>query len=245
MDNIDNIIERIKKAVRLANKTPEAGERDTAMRLARQLAERNGVAFEEILNDNHDSGRQVHESSDWGYGHGVIDGHACVILRQHFGVVVMLHTKGVMRKYTYFGSSLNIGIAKYVNEILHREAQKAWREVKKATEFELGFEVDKKSFMRGWFFRIHKKLTEHPIRNDLEQFEAERKAAEDQFKKYSEKNNVRLSNIAGTGKNNDDASLYHGFMMADRVSLNRPCEAGGTGAGAAQVGRQVRIGMRR
>lgn len=30
-----------------------------------------------------------------------------------------------------------------------------------------------------------------------------------------------------------------------RVSLNRPCEAGGTGAGAAQVGRQVRIGMRR
>ena len=245
MNNIDNIIERIKKAVRLANKTTEAGERDTAMRLARQLAERNGVAFEDILENNHDAGRQVQESSEWEHGHGVIDGHACVIIRNHFGVVVMLHARGVMRKYTYFGNSLNIGIAKYVNEILHREAQKAWREVKKETEWELGFEVDKKSFMRGWFFRIHKKLTEHPIRNDLDQFEAERKAAEEQFKRYSDDHNVRNSNIAGAGKRADDASLYHGSMLADRVSLNRPCEAGGTGAGVAQVGRQVRISMRR
>lgn len=245
MDNIDNIIERIKKAVRLANKTTEAGERDTAMRLARQLAERNGVAFEDILENNHDAGRQVQESSEWEHGHGVIDGHACVILRNHFGVVVMLHARGVMRKYTYFGNSLNIGIAKYVNEILHREAQKAWREVKKETEWELGFKIDKKSFMRGWFFRIHRKLTEHPIRNDLDQFEAERKAAEEQFKRYSDDHNVRNSNIAGAGKRADDASLYHGFMLADRVSLNRPCEADGTCAGVAQVGRQVRIGMRR
>ena len=245
MDNIDNIIERIKKAVRLANKTTEAGERDTAMRLARQLAERNGVAFEDILENNHDAGRQVHESTEWEHGHGVIDGHACVIIRNHFGVVVMLHARGVMRKYTYFGNSLNIGIAKYVNEILHREAQKAWREVKKETEWELGFKIDKKSFMRGWFFRIHKKLTEHPIRNDLDQFEAERKAAEEQFKRYSDDHNVRNSNIAGAVKRADDASLYHGFMLADRVSLNRPCEAGGTGTGVAQVGRQVRIGMRR
>ena len=244
MDNIDNIIERIKKAVRLANKTTEAGERDTAMRLARQLAERNGVAFEDILENNHDAGRQVQESSEWEHGHGVIDGHACVILRNHFGVVVMLHARGVMRKYTYFGNSLNIGIAKYVNEILHREAQKAWREVKKETEWELGFKIDKKSFMRGWFFRIHRKLTEHPIRNDLDQFEAERKAAEEQFKRYSDDHNVRNSNIAGAGKRADDASLYYGFMLADCVSLNRPCEAGGTGAGVAQVGRQVRIGMR-
>lgn len=245
MDNIDNIIERIKKAVRLANKTTEAGERDTAMRLARQLAERNGVAFEDILENNHDAGRQVQESSEWEHAHGVIDGYACVIIRNHFGVVVMLHARGVMRKYTYFGNSLNIGIAKYVNEILHREAQKAWREVKKETEWELGFKIDKKSFMRGWFFRIHKKLTEHPIRNDLYQFEAERKAAEEQFKRYSDDHNVRNSNIAGAGKRADYASLYHGFMLADRVSLNRPCEAGGTGAGVAQVGRQVRIGMRR
>ena len=245
MDNIDNIIERIKKAVRLANKTTEAGERDTAMRLARQLADRNGVAFEDILEDNHDAGRQVQESSEWEHAHGVIDGHACVIIRNHFGVVVMLHARGVMRKYTYFGNSLNIGIAKYVNEILHREAQKAWREVKKETEWELGFKIDKKSFMRGWFFRIHKKLTEHPIRNDLDQFAAERKAAEEQFKRYSDDHNVRNSNIAGAGKRADDASLYHGFMLADRVSLNRPCEACGTGAGVAQVGRQVRIGMRR
>lgn len=73
--------------------------------------------------------------------------------------------------------------------------------------------------------------------------EAERKAAEEQFKRYSEDHKVRNSNIAGSGKSNDDASLYHGFMMADRVSLNRPCEAGGMGEGAAQVGRQVRIGM--
>ena len=50
-DNIDGIIERIKKAVRLANKTTEAGERETAMRLAKNLAEKNGIAFAEIAVD--------------------------------------------------------------------------------------------------------------------------------------------------------------------------------------------------
>ena len=50
-DNIDGIIERIKKAVRLANKTTEAGERETAMRLAKNLAEKNGIAFDEIAVD--------------------------------------------------------------------------------------------------------------------------------------------------------------------------------------------------
>ena len=45
MDAIDKIIERIKKAVRLANKTTESGERETALRLARNLAEKNDIAL--------------------------------------------------------------------------------------------------------------------------------------------------------------------------------------------------------
>ena len=35
--NIDEVIAKIKKAVRLANKTTSEGERDTALRLARRL----------------------------------------------------------------------------------------------------------------------------------------------------------------------------------------------------------------
>ena len=49
--DIDEVIAKIKKAIRLANKTTSEGERDTALRLARRLAEKNGVAFDEVAEE--------------------------------------------------------------------------------------------------------------------------------------------------------------------------------------------------
>lgn len=240
MESTEAIIEKIKKAIRLANKTTEEGERETAMRLAKNLAEKNGIAFEDVAQDTRDTGKQSQVTTEWERTRGAIDGHACVILREHFGVVVMMWSRSNLRKFTYFGNSLNIEIAKYVFDILRRESQKAWDEVKDEYKT-LGFKLNKTSFLDGWFFRIHKKLTEHPLRNDLD---AEREAAEKAFKKYEEEQDepIKESKTAHR-KHDDDASLYHGYMIADRVSLNRPCDCSNTEP-SKQIGKQEYIGIK-
>lgn len=238
MDATDAVIEKIKKAIRLANKTTEAGERETAMRLAKSLAEKNGLSIGEIIDDTTDTGKQKKVETDWVYGQGVIDGHSCVILKEHFGVVCMMTMRGAKRKFTYFGNAINIDIAKYVFDILHREAAKAWREASDETA-ELGFKLNKGSFMNGWFYRIHKKLTDHPLRNDLK---AESEAARKAFEEYQEQSCGKVKPMNVRGRTDDDASLYRGYMVADRVSLNRPVNGGG--AGTPEVGRQMMIGVR-
>ena len=137
MDAIDKIIERIKKAVRLANKTTEAGERETAMRLARNLAEKNGIAFDEIEIEREAVGSACQEEDgELKPLDMAVDGRIGGVLRNHFAVVMMMHLYKSRRKvrYTYFGSHLNIDIAKYVADILRREARKAWRNAKKDAE---------------------------------------------------------------------------------------------------------------
>ena len=248
MDAIDKIIERIKKAVRLANKTTESGERETAMRLARNLAEKNGIAFSEVEADAVvvDRAKQVEEDGFQSYD-AIVDGRICGIIRVHFAVVTMLYIRhiGTTRKVkrTYFGSSLNIEIAKYVADILRREAQKAWRNVKRMeANGTLGFKLKRADYMAGFFWKIHKRLTEHPIRNDLDQRDAESKKAEELFEKYRQNNEVKDAKTRGGGANADNASLYSGFMAADKISLNRPCGNGMPSAGA--IGKQGVLGLR-
>ena len=248
MDAIDKIIDRIKKAVRLANKTTEAGERETAIRLARNLAEKHGIAFSEVEADAvvADSAKQVEEDGFQSYD-AIVDGRICGIIRAHFAVVTMLYLRhvGTTRKVkrTYFGSSLNIEIAKYVADILRREAQKAWRNVKKMeADGMLGFRLKRADYMAGFFWKIHKRLTEHPIRNDIDQRNAESKKAEELFDKYRQNNKVEDHKMRGGGDSADSASLYSGFMAADKIALNRPCGNGMPSAGA--IGKHGVLGLR-
>lgn len=243
MDAIDKIIERIKKAVRLANKTTEAGERETAMRLARNLAEKNGIAFDEIEIEREAVGAAHHEEEDELKSLDMaVDGHICGVLRNHFAVIMMMTVYKKRRKvrYTYFGSHLNIDIAKYVADILRREAKKAWRDAKKDVQCGI-FNVPLKraDFMAGFFFRIHRKLEENPIRNDRDQVAAESKKAEELFSRYKESNEV---NEMKPKMGNNMASCMLGFDSAARVSLNRPCGNGMPSAGA--IGRQGVLGLR-
>lgn len=239
-DNIDGIIERIKKAVRLANKTTEAGERETAMRLAKNLAEKNGIAFDEIAVDEESVGKaQRAQDEDWKATDMVVDGRICQVLREHFGVVcmmMMIRRATNKRKFTYFGPMVNIEIAKYAADILRREACRAWRDVKKAEkDGTLGFKLRRTDYMEGFFLKINKKLEDHPMRNDIS--EASQKA-EAEFKKYEqEQGNVK--EYKQRVVKDDAASLYHGYMSADRVSLNRPCGNGAPKAGELQERRQI------
>ena len=238
-DNIDGIIERIKKAVRLANKTTEAGERETAMRLAKNLAEKNGIAFDEIAVDEESVGKaQRAQDEDWKATDMVVDGRICQVLREHFGVVCMITIRRETdkRKFTYFGPMVNIEIAKYAADILRREACRAWRDVKKSEkEGTLGFKLRRADYMDGFFWKIHKKLEAHPLRNDISEASQKAEAA---FKQYEqEQGNVKEHKQRGV--KDDAASLYHGYMSADRVSLNRPCGNGAPKAGELQERRQI------
>lgn len=247
--NIDEVIDKIRKAVRLANRTNEEGERETALRLARGLAEKNGIAFEDVAVTQSDTGKAVHEEeSEYHTNEGVELGHACFIIQQHFGVILMLHHirgKAWKSRRSWFGSRLNIDIAKHVFHILMRESRRAYAEecrkprekefdewLRKMSESlperQMDFavkhytprKVSRKSFMQGFFFAIDQKLTEHPLRNDLD---ADRLAAQKKFDEYRENHKVRNSN--GRKNSNPDAdAIAAGFAAGNKMNLARPCD---------------------
>ena len=225
MTDIEITIEKIKKAVRLANKTDEQGERETALRLARRLAESKGIAFDEVIVEAQEVKAKKVEDEERQAWHGSISGWAIITLRQHFGVVVMTYKrridKGRKARFVWFGSPLNIDIAKYCYDILVRESEKAWRKV---SALKMG--LKKEQFVRGWFYAIDRKLTEHPLRNDAEQFEAERKEAERKYEEFKQGQEVSEKKMRKT--QDDGASIALGYNYGKQVSLNRPC---GTSAG--------------
>lgn len=252
--DIDAVMDKIRKAVRLANRTSEAGERETALRLARGLAERNGISFEDVSVAECDAARAVHERDEgWQTLTGVEFGHACFILREHFGVIVMssqYRGKAQRKRLSWFGSRLNIEIAKHVFHILLRESRRAYREadrpardarrliadklvshgVERATAMQIaarwqgettdGAKTDRKSFMAGFFYAISQKLAANPIRNDVA---ADKAAAERKFAEYRDGHAVKES-AARKGDNLDRAAMMRGFDAGQRMNLARPCE---------------------
>lgn len=226
MTDIDKVIEKIKKAVRLANRTTESGERDTALRLAKSLAERNGIAFDEIEADaGADADRAVREDEEgWAKdATGSEFGCSCFVLREHFGVILMLRRfKGVgRRRFTWFGSPLNIDIAKHVHHILMRESRRAWREFS-AAEKERGEEQPKReSFIKGFFWAISCRLAEHPLRNDA-QLKEDRRRADAKLLAFAQENEVRTRQVRN--RKMEAGSFVGGADAAKGVNLARPCE---------------------
>lgn len=252
--DIDAVMDKIRKAVRLANRTSEAGERETALRLARGLAERNGISFEEVSADEGDAARAVHEQDEgWQTLTGVEFGHACFILREHFGVIVMssqYRGKAQRKRLSWFGSRLNIEIAKHVFHILLRESRRAYREAngparderillvgrlakcgieaavarRLVAEWQKGTadsaRIDRKSFMSGFFYAISQKLAATPLRNDIA---ADRAAAERKFAEYREGHDVKESEMR-QNRSLDRAAVAQGFAAGRRMNLARPCE---------------------
>lgn len=219
--NIDEIINKIKKAVRLANKTTEQGERETALRLAKTLADKNGLAFEDFTESDTVADKVHTEDGERHTTDTKVDGHISVTLRNHFGVIALCVRDGRKTYFTYFGSRLNIDISKFVAHILRREANKAWKQAREEFK-ELDIDMSRGAFLMGFFFKIHKKLLENPIRNDIEADAAEAKEAYEEYKKNA---NINEKTVGGDVKDKHAECLYRGYMMADGVSLNRPCSA--------------------
>ena len=239
MNTTDEVISRIKKAIRLANKTTEQGEKETAMRLAKSLADKNGISLDSIeVGENRSDAVQVDDpDAHWFDGSEI--GHICYILREHFGVVVMMNQYPNRKmRITWFGSRLNIDIAKHVFHILRRESAKAWEETRKVLvmnheermkKLNGGFlpilplsyrrKYDRAAFMRGFFFSISKKLTENPLRNDLDE---DKRAAERKFLEFKDGHNVKEKK--GRQSKGDAESIIQGLNAGNKVNLARPCE---------------------
>ena len=225
MDFIDEIIEKIKKCVRLANKTSEEGERTVALAQARRLAEKHNISFEDIeVQDQQLKAVKVDDEKRSG-AIGSELGFICTILKEHFGVVLMVnqstHKKWSVR-YSWFGERLNIDIARHVFHILRREANARFNKVRTEYEELVGKKMRRKSFMAGFFSAIYDKLTKYPIRNDKSQFEKENIAAEKAFEKFKQQNDVQEG---GSRKmNHDYSTITLGYAQGDKVNLARPCE---------------------
>lgn len=226
MTNIDDIIERIKKALRLAQKAGTDGERDAAERAAKRLADTHGIDLSRVKVTDGEAKATMRKEERRYRRVGAEVGFTVNIIREHFGVVVMqTYRRGEdWMHLTFFGVNINIEVSKYVYDILIREVNRAWKEAK-------GWGLDKRSFMTGWFAKIDQKLTAHPLRNDTEQFAEEKEAAEREFRKFQlkraqEGNPVKDKNTSGSQKSAE--ALYRGFMAADKVSLNRPCDGRAT-----------------
>lgn len=252
-DRQDEVIEKIKKAMRLARKAGTDGERAAAEAAAKRLADAHGIRLESVEYTESDAKavRVDGEEAKWTRT-GKECHYACMILRKHFGVIVIQHFRRGCRKMQldFIGSRLNIAVAEYVYEILWRESLRAWRAAHEAVKKEydglllahgLQHERDwagrrkrpvllkKDSFMSGWYARIDEKLTAHPLRNDMEQLAAEKKAAEDLLKRQQ---GIKDRNFHSD--KSDRESMAKGYAEADKVNLSRPCE--GRGRSPLQVG---------
>lgn len=252
-DRQDEVIEKIKKAMRLARKAGTDGERAAAEAAAKRLADAHGISLASVEVTECDAKAvRIDGDADRWTRTGKECHYAGMILRKHFGVIVIQHFRRGSRKMRldFIGSRLNIAVAEYVYEILWRESLRAWGEAHKAVvkEYDAIMEANgvehrrdwagrrqrpvllkKDSFMCGWFARIDEKLTAHPLRNDMAQLEAEKKAAEDLLKRQQ-----GVKNKDVRSDKSDAESAAKGYAEADKVNLSRPCE--GRGRSPLQVG---------
>lgn len=229
------IVERIRKALRLARKAATEGERQAADNAARRMAKSYGIDIAEIEGETADAdgGKAV-----------VIDGKtvnpdapeiqlAAWILDRHFSIAIAFEkVRGGKVKVLWFGNRINIGVAQYAWNIMVRESVKSYERMEKKPERGL--------FMRGFFFAIDYLLTVHPLRNDSDLAKAEKDAAKRKLEERKEEQEFKLK---GTGKDggDDGDAVIKGYKEGAKVRLNRPVGGSQTKRGGISATKTERI----
>lgn len=234
----DDIIEQLRKVMRLARRAATEGEKQAAEAAAGRIAQKHGIDLSSI--ETTDSSVKAEVIVDgWKVFPGAEIAYITSVLRQHFGVVLVQNRNGRKVRFKWVGTKINIEIAKHVTVLLIRFFQRDWKNARKARDMAKALthtgmavstqmidkykalsKLNKTSFMDGWFWTIHQKLREHPLRNDREQYEAERKAAEDLLKKMQ---GVTDNTSTSDRDKQDRESVMLGYKAAQAVNLNRPC----------------------
>ncbi len=247
MNSQDELINKIRNIVRLARRAGTDGERAAAEAAAKRLADKHGIALEtleetaaEIVTDAFvDDGFSTLPTLEAGY--------ITSILREHFGIIlIQQRVRGTQKaRLTWIGTAINVDIAKHVYVVLLRACRKDWGEVRiakrnaKATAITSRTtsadrhalvqlrNLSQKSFYDGWYSAIHRKLIENPLRNDIEQYNAEKKAAENKFRQMQEQMNINEERRNRKLDRIDMLSAQIGMACGSKINLNRPCDAGG------------------
>ena len=222
--SMDKVIAQIKKVLRLARGTSEAGERAAAEATAKRLAERHGIRLDTLDETEEVKNTMTRDATPHSFR--VEDGMACGLIRKHFAVVCMVERLCRTVRYVWFGNPLNIDVARHVQHIVTREARRAYREYRRTNP-----RAVRAAYMQGWFAAIDRTLTLNPLRNDIDQMRSESRQAEAAFlewRKEAEKGGQTVDTV-DTSKNqrrpNAD-ELVAGLRAGLSVNLSRP--VGGT-----------------
>lgn len=228
----DEAIAKIRKIMRLVRRAATEGERQAALQAAKRLAAQSGLELSEFEGSDIDIAQTIEVTDESGKttNNSVEVRLASQVLYRQFGVLLAftfhkrhgyndwgeLVRKRDMVTLTWVGNRLNIGVAKYVMEIMLRESRKHWRTAKG------GFiDLKREHFMRGWFYRIEKGLIEHPLRNDREVLEREKDDVKKRMERMEREHNMRKFRERKV-RDIDAESVMNGFSMAGSVKLSRP-----------------------
>lgn len=249
-DSKEDVIAQIRRVMRLADRAGTEGEKAAADAAMLRLANKHGINLDDVKATDSD----IKISSFLEEEFHVLPmrefGYVSAVLREHFGIIPIQHRSGRKVQIQWIGTRINVEIAKHVSVILLRSVQRDWRQaligkklakaavsgghiglfsVEKTDALIALVNLDKRAFLDGWFWTIHQKLREFPLRNDKEQFEAERKAAEDMLEKMKresqdiKENKHRKRNLSTLERK----SAQMGYEAAQAVNLSRPCEGNG------------------
>lgn len=251
--NTDEIINRIRSIVRLARRAGTDGERVAAENAAKRLADKHGIALDTIEVTDADATAKAFEDESVSTAPSTEMGFITHILRKHFGIIVIqARIPGAQKaKLTWIGTAINVDIAKHVYTVLLRACRKDWGEARiekrRARDTAIDWRtpyaerraivklrnLKQMDFYNGWFAMIDKKLTENPLRNDTEQFETEKRAAEQKLNEIREKE--RINEKRHNKRDYDPTSLALGIAAGSQMNLNRPCESNGYAGPVKQI----------
>lgn len=271
MNTPEEIIQKIKAALRLARRASTAGEQAAAEAAAKRLADKNGIALGELEVEESRVCTGKYDDDNWlSASYGMEIGFITAVLRNHFGIVLVQTRRADGKiRLSWIGTAINVDIAKHVYAILLRECRKDWGEARivkrQAKEALKGIRISpslrglapgassrmnqiaalrdlsKQAFYAGWFSAVNYLLTLHPLRNDLDQLEAERKSANDFLDKMKAEGEIADKQKNPKISEKDRLSFRLGASAGETIRLNRPCTDAGYRGAPREIGETARL----
>lgn len=255
-DNKDKVIEQIRKVMRLVNGAATEGEKSAAEAAAKRLAEKHGINLDDVTAGDHEIVTRVVSDGVVYRNIATIIPYATSVLHEHFGVIpVVCRMRGTSdRTIRWVGTQINIAIAQHVFHILCREFEKDWAEARLVKRYaktlaadRTGYvdpkrqkqlvaltKVSRSAYMDGWFYSIHERLARFPLRNDIDQLEAEKKAAQAMIEKMKQAEDIKDKTLSKELSEDELLAAEMGLKAGGKVVLNRT--AGGVPDNHAMLG---------
>ena len=247
--NIEEVVEKIRKCIRLASGGATEGERAAAANRAKALAAAHGLDIDGIDEDTpipvEVADEKFHTRT------GIEQKLALEVIEMHFGVKSYWSRLVYQRRrqlVVWVGERVNIPIAQQIYVVVTRAARSAWEERKKLDDeaerdwrrklrsySEAGFYWNRpprpvlvtrrkdarKQFMLGFFQAVNATLAARPLRNDSKRLAAERAANERFMEKRKQAGDIGEGRASSLG-DFDPRAAVAGYDAGSKVNLSRP-----------------------